>query len=198
MGEACDRQSALPGAGRPVCIPTYARKRPQNPKSMTTPSSPLPELPAIGFLTDVSAEHRAFLASFGKFARPQTGEHFIDEGTRQESLSLILAGSLHVISSAGDRQMLLAKLAAGDSIGEINLFDPAKASATVVARSECLIWSVSRGELEGLFEADAAAGISVMSGLMRQLSQRIRQMNDKLATAEQRAALHESFRKGDP
>jgi hypothetical protein len=36
-------------------------------------SSPLPELPAIGFLADVDSSHREFLASFGKFLRPHDG-----------------------------------------------------------------------------------------------------------------------------
>lgn len=155
---------------------------------MNASSSPLPELPDVGFLADVSAEHRAFLTSFGRFLRPRNGETFIAEGSPQDSLSLVLAGTLHVVSSVDDRPMLLATLGAGASLGEINLFDPASASATVIARSDCLIWSVTRKELDGLVEVDPAAGLSVTKGLLRQLSQRIRQMNDKLATAEQKSS----------
>jgi CRP-like cAMP-binding protein len=157
---------------------------------MNSASSPLSELPAVGFLTDVPADHRAFLTGFGKFLRPHNGDILIAEGTNQESLSLVLEGTLHVVTSLTSHPMLLATVGAGDSLGEINLFDPAVASATVIARSECLIWSMTRGELEGLIDADPTAGLSVMRGLLRQLSKRIRQMNEKLSDA---AGLGASF-----
>jgi len=148
---------------------------------MNSGSSPLPELPAVGFLAEVPAEQRAFLTGFGKFYRPHNGDIFIAEGSPQESLSLILAGTLHIVSSLTSHPMLLATVSEGDSLGEINLFDAAAASATVIARSECLIWSVTRSELEGLVDADQGTGLNVMRGLLRQLSRRIRQMNEKLA-----------------
>lgn len=154
------------------------------------PPSPASELPAVGFLAAVSAEHRAFLACFGKFLRPHTGEVLIAEGDSQESLYLVLAGALHIVSSVDERPVLLAAFGEGDSIGEINLFDPATASATAVMRSEGLIWSLSRSELEAFLASDPEAGISVMRGLLQEVAKRIRSMNEKLVTAEQRASLH--------
>ena len=151
--------------------------------------SPASELPAAGFLSEVSSEHRAFLACFGKFLRPEGGSVLIEEGDAQESLYVILSGTLHIVASHAERPILLAAFGAGDSIGEINLFDPATASATAVVRSNSLIWTISREELESFLEADPAAGVSVMKGLLRQVARRIRSMNEKLATAEQRASI---------
>lgn len=157
---------------------------------MQQPSFPISELPGVGFLADVSSEHRAFLACFGKFLRPASGDVLIEEGDAQESLYLILSGTLHIVGSAADRPVLLASFEEGESIGEINLFDPATASATAVVRSGGVIWSLSREELEAFLDADPVAGISVMRGLLRQVAKRIRTMNEKLATAEQRASIH--------
>jgi len=151
---------------------------------MTTPSSPLPELPGVGFLAKVPAEHSAFLTGFGKFLRYHKDDIVIAEGAPQQSLSLVLVGTLHVISSADARPILLAALGEGDSIGEINLFDPATASATVIARTDCLIWSITRAELDSLVKEDSTIGLSVMKGLLGQLSRRLRHMNEKLATSE--------------
>src|SRR6187431_3017596 len=151
--------------------------------------SPATELPAVGFLTEVSSEHRAFLACFGKFLRPENGEVLISEGDAQESLYVILSGTLHIVASADERPVLLASFGEGDSIGEINLFDPATASATAIIRNAGLIWTLSRDELEAFLEADPVAGVSVMRGLLRQVAKRIRSMNEKLATAEQRASI---------
>jgi len=163
---------------------------------MNDPSTPASELPAIGFLADVSSEHRSFLACFGRFLRPKDGEILIQEGDRQESFYTILAGTVHIVTSADDRQMLLATLGEGDSIGEINLFDPATASATAVSRGNSFVWALSRKELDAFLEADPAAGVSVLRGLLRQVSKRIRSMNEKLATAEQRASMHNFWTTG--
>lgn len=148
---------------------------------MQSTSSPLPELPAVGFLSEVAQEQRAFLTGFGKFHRLTKGEVFIHEGSPQEALALVLAGNLNVLTSLDSHPLRLAALGEGDVIGEINLFDPKTASATVIARSDCLLWSISRSELVGVIEADAEAGQGVMWGLLRQLSRRVRRMNEKLA-----------------
>jgi CRP/FNR family cyclic AMP-dependent transcriptional regulator len=157
-------------------------------------SSPLPELPAIGFLAEMDLSHREFLASFGKFVRPHDGDVLIEEGTPQPDLCLILSGMLHVVSHAGGRNLLVATLGAGDSLGEVNVFDPGTASASVIARSECLIWQISGTELSGFFEADPVAGIEFMKGLLRLEGKRIRAMNAKLAESEEKSALHSFWR----
>lgn len=158
---------------------------------MTSASSPQSELPAVGFLADVSPEHRAFLACFGRFLRPAPEEVLIKEGDSQESLYMVLAGTLHITTMADGRQMLLATLGEGDSFGEVNLFDPGTASATAVFRSKALVWVLSRQELQAFIEADTAAGVAVLQGLLHQASSRIRHMNEKLADAEQRASFHQ-------
>ncbi|MES2440144.1 MAG: cyclic nucleotide-binding domain-containing protein [Verrucomicrobiota bacterium] len=156
---------------------------------MQPASTPASELPGVGFLSEVSSEHRSFLACFGKFLRPESGEILIPEGDPQESLYVILSGTLHVVASHSERPILLAAFGEGDSLGEINLFDPATASATAIMRTSGLVWTISREELEAFLAADPAAGVSVMRGLLRQVAKRIRSMNEKLATAEQRASI---------
>ena len=151
---------------------------------------PESELPAIGFLSELSSEHRAFLACFGKFLRLNSGDTLIKEGSDQECLYVILSGTVHILSSANGRQVLLAALKTGDSIGEINLFDPAAASATATARSSSLVWSLSRSEFDAFQDADPTAGASVLRGLLRQVSKRIRGMNEKLTTAEEKSSMH--------
>ncbi len=157
-------------------------------------SSPLSEIPAIGYLSEVSLEHRQFLTSFGKFARPTDGEQIITQGEPQETLYLIIEGTLHVTSATDQRALLLASMGKGESLGEINLFDPAVASANVISRGDSLIWCLSRSELEGLFDADPEAGNSVMKGLLRQLSSRIRKMNEKLASSDEKSEFHDIWK----
>lgn len=147
-------------------------------------SSPYPNIPAIGFLSEVSDDDRAFLTGFGKFLRTSVGEQIITEGQAQESLFLILSGTLHVVTNVDGRDVLIAAVSKGDSLGEVNLFDPDSASASVISRGDCLIWTLARSELEGLFAADPAVGNSFMKGLLKQAALRIRKMNEKLMTYE--------------
>ena len=165
---------------------------------MNPTPTPIQELPAVGFLADVSTEHRAFLACFGKFLRPQNGEILIAEGEPQDSLYVILSGTQHIVYSVAGRQVLVATLGEGDSMGEINLFDPDKASATAISRSNGLVWSLSRAELDAFLEADPLAGVVVLRSLLRQVSKRMRGMNDKLASAEVRASFHNTWTSGAP
>lgn len=158
---------------------------------MSDSTTSVPELPSSGFLAGVSAEHRAFLGCFGKFLRPADGAVLIEEGQAQDSLYVALTGQMHVLSAAGNRQVLLAKVSEGESIGEINLFDPGKASATVIARGTCVIWTLSHEELDSFLAADPLAGVGVLKGLLAQMARRIRSTNEKLLTAEQRASFHE-------
>jgi len=157
-------------------------------------SSPFPELPAVGFLTGVESSHREFLASFGKFVRPKNGETVIEEGTAQNCLYLILTGMLHVVAAAGERSILIATLGAGDSLGEVNVFDPASASASVIARSECLIWRITGDELGAFFAADSEGGVELMQGLLRLSARRIRAMNAKLVDSEEKASFHDFWK----
>lgn len=149
------------------------------------------ELPDLGFLSQVSSEHRAFLACFGKYHRPAAGDILITEGEKQDSLYIILHGSLHIVTEVEGRQVLIASLSEGDAIGEVNLFDPGNASASVIVRSPSLIWSLTREELEAFIEADPEACISVFRGLLAQVSRRIRSMNEKLAAADKKSSLHQ-------
>ncbi|MCX6874276.1 MAG: cyclic nucleotide-binding domain-containing protein [Verrucomicrobia bacterium] len=160
---------------------------------MINPPAPISELPAIGFLAEVPHEHRVFLACFGKFHRPQNGDVLIAEGDCQDSLYVILAGTQHIVYSVAGRQVLVATLGEGDSMGEINLFDPSKASATAISRGSGFVWSLSREELNAFQEADPVAAVAVLRGLLREVSRRIRNMNDKLASAEVRASFHNSW-----
>jgi CRP-like cAMP-binding protein len=159
-------------------------------------SSPLPELPAIGFLADVEVSHREFLASYGCFVRPANGEFLIEEGKPQNSLYLVLSGMLHVVTNAAERPILVAQLGAGDSLGEINIFDPATASATVIARSECLIWHLTSEELDSFYEADPVAGLEFTKGLLRLSSKRIRALIAKLAESQEITAIHSFWKSG--
>ena len=147
-------------------------------------SSPLPEMPALGYLSEIPQEHRAFLTGYGTFVRTTDGQRLITQGDAQDSLYLVLNGTLHVTSNVDGRAVLLASLKEGETLGEINIFDPPRASANVTSIGECLIWKLTRDDLDSIFSADPEVANFVLRGLLKQVSSRVREMNDKLLRSE--------------
>jgi CRP-like cAMP-binding protein len=84
---------------------------------------------------------------------------------------------------AGKRELLLNRLGPGDFFGEINLFDPGTATATVVAMSPTQLAVIPHRELLAWFEVNSAAGYRVVSAFMREMSRRFRMVNSRLANS---------------
>lgn len=151
-------------------------------------------LPPLGILSEMSDLQRSLLTSYGSYLRPAEGEQIIREGEPQEQLFLVLTGLLHVTINADGRIQHIASLGSGDSIGEMNIFDPISASATVLTKSACVVWTISRAQIEAFLENDPSAGNAFMKGLLKACSQRIRDINAKLANQSTIAKIHDYWK----
>jgi len=150
-----------------------------------------PELPALGFAADLTDQDRKDLGSYGEFITANEGDTLIEEGKPQNALFLVVFGNFHVQTETTGRVVLLGHLKSGDTVGEINIFDPGNASASVVARNLGQIWKIDRTRLEDFLEAHPEAAARLMVGVATQLSKRLRKTNEKVAMA--REAMLDSF-----
>jgi CRP/FNR family cyclic AMP-dependent transcriptional regulator len=148
-----------------------------------------PEIPSVGIAALLEDEDRRLLSDYGEFRPLQTGQTIIEEGKPQDSLYFVISGVLHVHTLRDGKPALLARIEAGTTLGEINVFDPATASASVTAKSFAQIWRADRQAIEDFVGAYPAAGSRLLIGILAEMSQRIRNMNEKLATAELEASL---------
>ena len=148
-----------------------------------------PEIPAHGIVATLEDSDRRLLSDYGEFLPVQPGQLLIEEGKPQDSLYFVISGLLHVTTHVEDKTHLVARIEAGESLGEINVFDPAVASASVVARSFSQVWRANRADIDAFVAAYPQAGNRLLHGLLAGLSRRIRNMNDKLGTAELESAL---------
>ncbi|MEM7015683.1 MAG: cyclic nucleotide-binding domain-containing protein [Verrucomicrobiota bacterium] len=139
------------------------------------------QLPATGILAGLSAEELARFASLGEFLKVSPGEVIIREGKDQNWLYVIIEGRLNVTKE--NLKEPLAEIGPGESIGEVNLFDPGVASATVFAPVPGEIWRVNR---EGLNQFLNSGGpeVPLLVGLLTEVSQRIRATNQRLQDAQ--------------
>lgn len=145
----------------------------------------------MGFAADLNEEERTLLSSFGEFITANDGDEIIKEGEEQNSLFLIVFGNFHVQTDTTGRTVLLGQLKSGDSVGEINIFDPGNASASVVARSLSQVWKIDRSRLESFLESHPGAAARLLVSVATQLSKRLRKTNEKVAMA--REAMLDSF-----
>lgn len=143
-----------------------------------------PELPAIGFLAEFPDEDRRTLSSFGEFFPAHKDTHVIKQGDPQDSLYLVISGILHVHTVANGRDTLLGRALEGDVIGEVSIFDPGEASATVSAVEFSQIWRIDRPMLEDFLNENPELGNLLMVKIATQLSKRLRATNEKVITAQ--------------
>lgn len=144
-----------------------------------------PQLPSLGFAKDLDEKAREALGSFGQFLTYNEGEHLIEEGQSQDSLFLVISGNFHVTTQATGRDVLLGQLKAGNMMGEVNIFDPGLASASVTAHTLSQAWKIDRSSLERFLEENSEAAARVLVGVATQLSKRLRKTNEKVAMARE-------------
>ena len=148
-------------------------------------------LPEMGFASDFDIEERTQLGNFGEFIELSDGQSLIEEGQTQDGLYMVVSGTFHVQTVVTGRSVLLGNLRIGDTIGEVNMFDPGKASASVVSRSFSEVWRIDRERLEQYLEAHPRTAARLLVNVATQLSKRLRKTNEKVAMA--REAMLDSF-----
>ena len=139
-----------------------------------------PELPAIGFVADISDEDRLILSGYGEFLPVQDEQVLIEEGQDQNCLYFIISGRLHVTTEDEGRRTLLGRLGPGDLVGEVNVFDPQKASATVMGMEFSQVWRMDRAMLDAFTKESPAAASQLLLHISTQLSRRLRETNEKV------------------
>ncbi len=102
------------------------------------------------------------------------GEAVIREGEKGDRLYCLVSGAVEV--RRGGR--LIACLAAGETIGEMELIDMMPRSATVTALVPCQFYSLALRDILALQRKDLPAFTLVVLNLARDLSRRLRHMDE--------------------
>jgi CRP-like cAMP-binding protein len=135
-------------------------------------------------LVRLSEEQLLRLAQIGELEVFEPGETIVDERSLGDAVYLIMSGYAEVHKQgAGGRA--LATLAAGEFFGEMSLVEPAARSASVVARDPVRVFRLPNHALHRMGEEDPRAMNLILVAVVRTLSERLRRMNDTLATVGQ-------------
>lgn len=138
------------------------------------------ELPPIGFLAALSKEERKTLSSFGNGFRIAPDERVIREGDEQNALYILVAGRLRVHRVTDGQEVSLGELRDGEAFGEMNIFDPRRASATVTGVKKSQVWRIVKSALDDYFDRYPEAGVKILRGLGMVLTRRLRQASEKI------------------
>ncbi len=140
-----------------------------------------PELPAIGFVAALTDDDRQILSGYGEFLPVHDSSNLIEEGQAQDCLYFVISGRLHATTEVDGRRVLLGRLGRGDLVGEVNVFDPNKASATVTAMEFAQIWRIDRPMIESFMQDNPTGAAQLLVHIATQLSKRLRETNEKVA-----------------
>ncbi len=114
-----------------------------------------------------------------------SGDVIIEEGTVNDRVYCICTGAVEVIKRSVDvRDGELRKITemhTGDTFGEMELIDIQPCAATVRAMEETWVLTLSNHDLYRVSKIDMKSYALMMMNLARDLSRRIRQMDDLIA-----------------
>ncbi len=153
------------------------------------------ELPAIGILKHLEERERAKLSEAGYSLRVKRGEEIVTQGTRQDSLYILINGGLIVSHEKRGEEIEVGRVEPGESFGEMAMIDPAKASANVRATADSLIWRIRRSDLDGYILLNPDASLRLVWDISALVIRRLRERTEDLsALAEEFEGLKDKLR----
>ncbi len=137
-------------------------------------------LRTVSILRDLTDDElRSFAALFTiREAKPR--ERIIEGGAKNNAFYIISAGVVHIRRLAQKREMLLGRLGSGGFFGEINLFDPGMATASVYAMKPTTLGSVDHETLRAFMSQNPATGYKIVTAMMIEMCRRFRLTSDRL------------------
>jgi CRP/FNR family cyclic AMP-dependent transcriptional regulator len=137
-------------------------------------------LPRLGILSNLDEESLQALTGYGMSHPVPEGGALINQGAEQTRLFIVIAGTLEVVAKADQKEIHLASLEAGDCFGEVSIFQPAAASATVRCKTPSHVWYMDADQMQTFIQERPFGGAALLWGINTVLSQRLQQTNQMI------------------
>lgn len=122
------------------------------------------------------------ITTFTELTEPcsyKSGERIVAQDTAGDAMFLIVEGTVKVVHRAGQDDVDLASLGAGEFFGELALVDQGPRSANVEAASDCLMLAIPQGSILALAGVYPNAAFKFLIAVGRVLVERMRAGNKK-------------------
>jgi CRP-like cAMP-binding protein len=134
---------------------------------------------SLYILAELSDRDFDWLVTSGKRKEVPAGTVLIREGQPTDALYLVLSGNLAVLAEALEGQEL-ARLSAGEIVGEMSFIDTRPPSATVRAVEDSVLWTIARTQLAAKLSQDNAFAAHFYRAIAVFLSARLRETVGRL------------------
>jgi CRP-like cAMP-binding protein len=111
------------------------------------------------------------------------GEIIFDEGEEGQALHVVITGRVVICKQGEPEAGRIAEINAGVAFGELALLENAPRALQARAEEDCVVASLSRGDLESLLVTHAVIASKILLQLARQLG---RQLRDRSPLTERR------------
>jgi CRP-like cAMP-binding protein len=109
------------------------------------------------------------------------GKVIFKQGSVAESMCLVLSGELEVLKAAKDgKQVKIATIGDGQSVGEMALVDDMVRSATVRSSMLSTIVILKRDDFDNILQHYPRIAAKLMKGIARHISINLRKTSDQL------------------
>jgi CRP/FNR family transcriptional regulator, cyclic AMP receptor protein len=137
-----------------------------------------PTLPTFSWIGHLEEDDRDLLSSYGEFFPGHPGTVIIEQGVIQTEVFVVISGELEVHAERPDgARILRARVGPGETLGEISLFDPGPATATVTATEFSQLWRIADEDLIQFMDDNPGAGNVLLRTLAAILAQRLRRID---------------------
>ncbi len=140
-------------------------------------------LRSVSILRELNDDELQSIARLFNVRQVKPGERILEEGTPVKAFCIVCDGVVHVRRLAQKREMLLGRIGAGGFFGEINLFDPGVATASIYAMKQVTLASVDYESLREFMSSTPETGYKMVCAMMAELARRLRQMSGRLVNA---------------
>lgn len=140
----------------------------------------LASLRTVGLFSELTDDE---LHAFQSILLPwevESGVQILAEGQLVTHLYILDEGSVQVRRLAQGRELLLARLGPGAFFGEVNLFDPGTASASIWAMKPTKMAVVDYKTIREFLATYPGIGFKIVSVIVAELAKRLRKTNERL------------------
>ncbi|MCP3167563.1 cyclic nucleotide-binding domain-containing protein [Myxococcus qinghaiensis] len=123
----------------------------------------------------------AKVAQLGQTRDYPAGAFLFREGEAGHEMFVVSRGKVRISKSVpGIGEEALAILEAGQYFGEMAIIEDSPRSADAIAHISCSVWVMERSKLDQLMFTDKDLAYVLLWTLVRTLSERLRETNDKI------------------
>jgi len=135
------------------------------------------------FANDINRLNKIYSST--KIEKFSAGHLIIKEGDLGDKLYILNKGTVRILKTTLTNEKYTVTLLVADSnifFGEVALIDSDSRSATVIAESDCEVFSIHRKNFIELCENDPLMGYKIVLKIAKKISYALRKMNKDVVT----------------